>query len=106
MSEVKVVGGQPLETVTVVATDDTVKRLPSAVIKQASDNRKTFNCLIAVENAPIRIANQVDPVPGVSGKQVEPGQDIKLNSVSQVVQFRYCNGIAGSDATIHIYPEV
>jgi len=106
VDQIQVVGGQPLPTVTVVSTTDDVARLPSAIYKQASDNRATFKCLIAIENAPIRVANQVDPAPSVNGKQVEPGQDIVLSTHAQVVQFRYCNGIAGSNATIHIYPEV
>jgi len=106
MDQIQTVGGQPLKTITVTSTSDAVKRLPDSIKAQASDNRKSFSVTICIENAPIRFAFQVNPVPGVSPKQVEPNQEIVLTSTAQIAQFRYCNGIAGQNATIHIYPEI
>ena len=109
--KVQLVGGMPVDTITYTHTDDTVQQFTAAALSRlgaarVDDKHDTFHIMLSVETSPIRFAFGVDPVPDVSGKQVEPGQDIHISSRAQARLFRWCNGIAGSNATVHQYPEV
>ncbi len=108
--KVQEVGGAPLTTVSQTASSDAVQTLPSSVLELTTTNSPkdfpAFHCVITVEDAPIRFAFKADPVIGGLGKRVDPGQEIHLNSYSQIVQFRYRNDIAGSNNTIQIQSEV
>jgi len=109
--KIQSIGGSPLDTITLTATDDTVKTLSAAVLSRlgalrVDDKHDTFHVMITVETYGIRFAFGVDPVPSGLGKPVYPSQDIHLDSRSQARRFRYCNATAGENSVLHIYPEV
>ena len=108
--KLQVIGGSPLVTQTLTATDDTVKTLAATLLSRSAAegpaDHDSFHITITPETYGIRVAFGVDPVPSGLGKVIAPGQELHLDSRAQAQHFRYCNSTAGQNAVIHVYPEV